>query len=238
MSVEVPAKILVVDDETDATDLLSYQLESAGFTPKITNQSEKAISLAREFCPDLILLDVMMPGLSGLQISHALKADEALSRIPVILLTARGEPEDRIKGLETGVDDYLAKPFDSRELILRIRAVLKRAGEAKSANSREVRLGKLLADKDLNQVVVDGEIVMLTLTEFKLLQLLMENPQEVFSREVLLSKVWNYESDTETRTVDTHVRRLREKLGVYAGMIETVRGIGYRMVDINLSVEQ
>ena len=133
------------------------------------------------------------------------------------------------------MDDYVAKPFDSRELILRVRAVLKRAVEAKSAASRQLQLGNLLADRDLHQVYVDDEAVMLTLTEFKLLQLLMENPNQVLSRETLLSRVWNYESDTETRTVDTHVRRLREKLGSCSGMIETVRGVGYRMVEFSPS---
>lgn len=222
----------MVDDEKDTTDLLTYKLESAGFLPCVTNIPQKAMSLVREFRPDLILLDVMMPELNGLQICHTLKADRELRNIPVILLTARGEPEDRIKGLETGVDDYVPKPFDTRELILRIRAVLKRAKDAKKSNNRQIEFGKLIADKDLHQVSVDGEIIMLTLTEFKLLQLLMENPSQVLSRETLLSRVWNYESDTETRTVDTHVRRLREKLGSCSGMIETVRGVGYRMIEI------
>tara|TARA_R100000027_G_scaffold1897_2_gene2077 strand:+ start:2479 stop:3192 length:714 start_codon:yes stop_codon:yes gene_type:complete len=235
MKNEEPARILVVDDESDTTDLLSFKLENEGFVTKVTNIPQKALGLVREFRPDLIILDIMMPDLNGYQICHTLKADRELRPIPVIFLTARGEPEDRIKGLETGVDDYVAKPFDSRELILRVRAVLKRAVEAKSAASRQLQLGNLLADRDLHQVYVDDEAVMLTLTEFKLLQLLMENPNQVLSRETLLSRVWNYESDTETRTVDTHVRRLREKLGSCSGMIETVRGVGYRMVEFSPS---
>ncbi|MBC2601434.1 winged helix-turn-helix domain-containing protein [Puniceicoccus vermicola] len=235
MKIEEAARILVVDDEKDTTDLLTFQLESAGFVPKVTNIPQKALGLVREFRPDLILLDVMMPDLNGYQICHTLKADRELQSIPVIFLTARGEPEDRIKGLETGVDDYLGKPFDSRELILRIRAVLKRAVEAKNASSRQLEMGNLRADRDLHQVYVDDETMMLTLTEFKLLQLLMENPNQVLSRETLLARVWNYESDTETRTVDTHVRRLREKLGSCSGMIETVRGVGYRMVELSNS---
>ena len=231
MKTQESACILVVDDEKDTTDLLSFQLESAGFEVVVTNYPQKVLGLAREHRPDLILLDIMMPELSGYQICHTLKADRELRSIPVIFLTARGDPEDRIRGLETGVDDYLAKPFDSRELILRIRAVLKRAVDARKASSREMQMGDLVADRDMHQVYVDGETVMLTLTEFKLLQLLMENPHQVLSRETLLARVWNYDSNTETRTVDTHVRRLREKLGSCAGMIETVRGVGYRMVE-------
>lgn len=231
MKTQESACILVVDDEKDTTDLLSFQLESAGFEVVVTNHPQKVLGLAREHRPDLILLDIMMPELSGYQICHTLKADRELRSIPVIFLTARGDPEDRIRGLETGVDDYLAKPFDSRELILRIRAVLKRAVDARKASSREMQMGDLVADRDMHQVYVDGETVMLTLTEFKLLQLLMENPHQVLSRETLLARVWNYDSNTETRTVDTHVRRLREKLGSCASMIETVRGVGYRMVE-------
>ena len=231
MQNEETAKIFVVDDERDTTDLLSFQLESAGFQVLTTNTPQKVLGIAREQRPDLILLDIMMPDLSGFQICHTLKADRELQSIPVIFLTARGEAEDRIRGLESGVDDYLAKPFDSRELILRIRAVLKRAVEAKKSSGREMSMGNLVADRDMHQIHVDGETVMLTLTEFKLLQLLMENPHQVLSRETLLSRVWNYECDTETRTVDTHVRRLREKLGSCAAMLETVRGVGYRMVE-------
>jgi len=232
MNTQEPARIFVVDDEKDTTDLLAFQLEDAGFAVTTTNRPQKVLGMVRELRPDLILLDIMMPGLSGYQICHTLKADRELKSIPVIFLTARGELEDRVRGLETGVDDYLPKPFDTRELILRIRAVLKRAVEARSASSREMQVGDLVADRDMHQVHVDGKTVMLTLTEFKLLQLLMENPHQVLSRESLLARVWNYESNTETRTVDTHVRRLREKLGPCAAMIETVRGVGYRMVEI------
>ncbi len=227
-----PARILVVDDEKDTTDLLMFQLENAGFRPKVTNLPQKVLGLVREFRPDLILLDVMMPELSGLQICHTLKADQELQSIPVIFLTARGEADDRVRGLESGVDDYLPKPFDSRELVLRIRAVLKRAAEAKGGGSQKLKMGNLMADRSLHQINVDGTTVMLTLTEFKLLQLFMENPHQILSRENLLARVWNYDSNTETRTVDTHVRRLREKLGSCSAMIETVRGVGYRMVEL------
>lgn len=230
MSKEAQPKILVVDDEPDTTDLIEYQLEAAGFQVEIINDPKKVLGRVREVRPDLIILDIMMPDLNGIQICHTLQADRELSQIPVIFLTARGEPDDRVKGLETGVDDYVAKPFDSRELILRIKAVLKRAMEAKQGVGRQISFGKILLDKDMHTLKVDEENILLTLTESKLLQLLIENHEQVLSRETLLSRVWNYESDTETRTVDTHVRRLREKLGLAAAMIETVRGIGYRMI--------
>ncbi|MFP4352436.1 MAG: response regulator [Puniceicoccaceae bacterium] len=231
MNNEGAARILVVDDETDTTDLLTYQLESAGFRVSVVNEPTKALGAVREVRPDLILLDVMMPELSGLQICHTLKADRELRRVPVILLTARGEAEDRVKGLETGVDDYVTKPFDSRELVLRIRAVLKRADAARNAGGRRIEFGNLVADKDLHRIEVGGEPVSLTLTEFKLLLVLMENPHQIISRENLLARVWNYEADTETRTVDTHVRRLREKLGKCSRMLQTVRGAGYRLLE-------
>jgi two-component system phosphate regulon response regulator PhoB len=166
-----------------------------------------------------------------------LKADRELRGIPVIFLTARGEADDRIKGLETGVDDYIAKPFDTRELVLRIRAVLNRSNGTKKAAGREVEFGKLVADKDMHNLRVGGKTVVLTHTEFKLIQLFMENPNQTFTRENLLSRVWNYESSTETRTVDTHVRRLREKLGERSKMIETVRGVGYRMIEIEAETD-
>jgi len=229
MTIEPKGRVLVVDDEPDTTDLLEYQLEAAGFQVETVNAPKKVLGTIRTFRPELIVLDVMMPELSGIQICHTLKADRELSQIPVIFLTARGEPEDRVKGLETGVDDYLAKPFDSRELILRIKAVLKRARAAREGSGRTVEFGKITLDKDMHTLQIDGEGIMLTLTESKLLQLLMENRDQVLSRETLLARVWNYESDTETRTVDTHVRRLREKLGTTAAMIETVRGVGYRI---------
>ncbi len=231
MNTEGAARVLVVDDEKDTTDLLTYQLESAGFRVSVVNEATKAVGAVRGVRPDLILLDVMMPELSGLQICHTLKADRELRRVPVILLTARGEAEDRIRGLETGVDDYVAKPFDSRELVLRIRAVLKRADAARNAEGRRIEFGSLVADKDLHHVEVAGASVGLTLTEFKLLLVLMENPHQIISRERLLARVWNYESDTETRTVDTHIRRLREKLGSCSGMLQTVRGAGYRLLE-------
>jgi len=229
MTTQDSSRILVVDDEPDTTDLLEYKLEAAGFKVDVVNDPKKVLGQVREKRPDLIVLDVMMPELGGIQICHTLKADRELSQIPVVFLTARGEPDDRVKGLETGVDDYVAKPFDTRELILRIKAVLKRAAEAKKGVGRTIKVDNMLLDKDMHTITVDQETLLLTLTESKLLQLLMENPDQVVTRETLLARVWNYESDTETRTVDTHVRRLREKLGTASPLLETVRGVGYKL---------
>ncbi len=231
MSPESSARILVVDDEPDVTDLLQYQLASAGFDVETINDPVRALGRARVYEPDLIILDIMMPELSGLQILQMMKSDDDLRVLPVIFLTARGETADRVKGFETGVDDYLPKPFDPRELILRIRAILTRVSEAGAKNSRKIQVGHIVADKDLHQLSIDGTPVLLTATEFKLMQLLMENKNRVQSRQILLSKVWNYEASTETRTVDTHIRRLREKLGEHANIVETVRGVGYRIID-------
>ncbi|MGF1530586.1 MAG: response regulator transcription factor [Puniceicoccaceae bacterium] len=224
-------RILVIDDEPDVTDLLHYHLEAAGYQVDSITDPLRVMSRARSFNPDLIILDIMMPELSGLQVLQMLKSDEELKNRPVIFLTAKGEAEDRVIGFESGVDDYIAKPFDTREVLLRIRAILTRLNEKGGKNLRRLRIGNILADKDLHQLYVDQEPVLLTATEFKLVQLLMENKNKVQSRQTLLSRVWNYEASTETRTVDTHIRRLREKLGKYAHVVETIRGVGYRMVD-------
>lgn len=231
MAEHIKASILVVDDEKDTTDLLRYQLESARFKVATLNNPLKVMAAMHESEPDLILLDVMMPELSGFQLCHMIKADQRWQNIPIILLTARGESEDRIKGLETGVDDYITKPFNTRELILRVKAVLKRSLEPRKGANRELKIGPIVADKDLREARINDKPVFLTVTEFKLLQLLIENRNRVLTREDLLLQVWNYEASTETRTVDTHVRRLREKLGPASHLIETVRGVGYKMCE-------
>lgn len=226
-------RILVVDDEPDVTELLKYKLEQAGYRCKMLNEPVKFVGLTREFEPDLILLDIMMPDLGGLQLCNIAKADPTMQSIPIIFLTARDEAEDRIKGLEAGADDYVSKPFDSRELLLRVEKVLarNRAASTVESTSANIQIGGVVLDEEIHQVTVDGEEIVLTATEFRLLKLLMERKGRVQSRDSLLANVWNYESDIETRTVDTHVRRLREKLGVHAGMIKTVRGVGYRVKD-------
>lgn len=226
-------RVLVVDDESDVTELLQYRLEQEGYRVATLNDPLGFVVKVREFEPDLMLLDVMMPELSGIQLCRIVRADPSMKNIPVIFLSARGEVEDRIKGLEAGAEDYVSKPFNTNELLLRISKMLKRSGApSEPAGQSRIEIAGVAIDEDLHQLTVDGENVVLTATEFRLLKLLMERKGRVQSRDHLLVNVWHYDTDIETRTVDTHVRRVREKLGQHAHMIETVRGVGYRAVDI------
>ncbi|CAA6676407.1 MULTISPECIES: response regulator [unclassified Lentimonas] len=226
-------RILVVDDEPDVTELLKYRLEQEGYRCGVLNDPLLFVSYARDFQPDLMIFDIMMPELSGLQLCRIARADPLMKDVPIIFLTARGEVEDRVQGLEIGADDYISKPFSSKELMLRVGRILERNTKAMTvAAPRRIEIGGVVVDEDLHSVAVDGAEVVLTATEFRLLKLLMERKGRVQSREHLLVNVWNYDTDIETRTVDTHVRRVREKLEPYAHLIETVRGVGYRAVDI------
>ena len=233
MSAIKAKRILVVDDEPDVTELLEYKLEQEGYAVEVLNDPMSFVAKVREFQPDLMILDIMMPELNGLQLCRIARSDPAMKNTPIIFLTAKGEGEDRVKGLETGADDYIPKPFNTRELLLRIGKVLRR-GEVVPDSSGEPRIeiAGVVIDEDVHRLTVDGTSVPLTATEFRLLKLLMERKGRVQSREHLLVNVWHYDTDIETRTVDTHVRRVREKLGAYAHLIETVRGVGYRAVDI------
>ncbi|MGJ8649055.1 MAG: response regulator [Opitutaceae bacterium] len=226
-------RILVLDDEPDVTELLQYKLEQAGYRCMVLNDPLTFVAKVREFEPDLMILDIMMPELNGLQLCRIARADPVMKDIPIIFLTAKGEAEDRVTGLETGAEDYVSKPFNSKELLLRIGNILNRSVKLDdTAGQKRIEIGGVLIDEDLHQLRVDGEEVILTATEFRLLKLLMERKGRVQSREHLLVNVWHYDTDIETRTVDTHVRRVREKLGSYAHLIETIRGVGYRAVDI------
>ena len=226
-------RVLVVDDESDVTELLQYRLEQEGYRVATLNDPLGFVVKVREFEPDLMLLDIMMPELSGIQLCRIARADPTMKHIPIIFLSARGEVEDRIKGLEAGAEDYVSKPFNTNELLLRISKMLKRSGApSEPAGQSRIEIAGVAIDEDLHQLTVDGENVVLTATEFRLLKLLMERKGRVQSRDHLLVNVWHYDTDIETRTVDTHVRRVREKLGQHAHMIETVRGVGYRAVDI------
>ena len=226
-------RVLVVDDESDFTELLQYRLEQEGYRVATLNDPLGFVVKVREFEPDLMLLDIMMPELSGIQLCRIVRADPSMKDTPVIFLSARGEVEDRIKGLEAGAEDYVSKPFNINELILRISKMLKRSGApSEPAGQSRIEIAGVVIDEDLHQLTVDGKNVLLTATEFRLLKLLMERKGRVQTRDHLLVNVWNYDTDIETRTVDTHVRRIREKLGQYAHMIETVRGVGYRAVDV------
>ena len=226
-------RILIVDDEPDVTELLKYKLEQDGHVCQVVNNPLSFISVAREFNPNLIILDIMMPELNGLQLCKMVRSDPNMNTIPIIFLTARGEVEDRIKGLESGGDDYMAKPFNTKELLLRVGNILSRKGSNESVNNKKrIQIAGVVLDETVHELRVDGELVILTATEFRLLKLLMLRKNRVQTRENLLVNVWNYDTDIETRTVDTHVRRVREKLGPYANMIETIRGVGYKVVNI------
>lgn len=231
MSEAQAKRILVVDDEPDVTSLLAYHLKARGYAVETVNDALRTVSVARSFHPDLVILDVMMPELSGLQVCRMLRADPQLQRVLVLFLTAKVEEGDRIQGLETGADDYVAKPFSPKELILRVQALLRRAVPAPVSAPRVLNAGNITIDIDRHEVSLNGRPVELTATEFKLLRLLVERRGRVQTREHLLLDVWNYETEIETRTVDTHVRRLREKLGDEADWIETIRGVGYRFAE-------
>lgn len=233
MSAQKVHRILVLDDEPDVSELLEYKLEQAGYRVAALNDPLAFVAKVREFEPDLMVLDIMMPELNGIQLCRIARADPTMKEIPIIFLSARGEAEDRVIGLETGADDYLSKPFNTNELLLRVGNMLKRtSAPSEAAGQSRIEIAGVMIDEELHQLTVDGKNVVLTATEFRLLKLLMERKGRVQSRDHLLVNVWHYDTDIETRTVDTHVRRVREKLGQYAHMIETVRGVGYRAVDI------
>ena len=221
-------RILVIEDEQDVIDLLTLNLQKAGgFTISTANDGAAGLRKAREEAPALIILDLMLPKMPGLEVCKVLKTDPATRHIPIIMLTAKAEEIDRIVGLEFGADDYVTKPFSPREIILRIKAIMRRgAGEA---TEEKLTSGLITVDPARHHVAVGGKSIRLTTVEFNLLTRLMQRPGRVQSRDRLLNEVWGYESVIDTRTVDTHVRRLREKLGKAAGAIETVRGFGYRL---------
>ena len=223
-------KILVADDEEDVLNLVSMNLKNAGFTVIQAMDGREAIGKARTQLPMLMVLDLMLPEMSGLEVCKLLKSESVTSKIPVIMLTAKAEEVDRIVGLELGADDYITKPFSPRELVLRVKAVLRRGTQPKEEED-QIQFGTISIDRARHQVRAQGELVELTATEFNLLNLLIERRGRVQNRDKLLNDVWGYETTIDTRTVDTHVRRLREKLGTAADCIETVRGFGYRIVE-------
>jgi two-component system phosphate regulon response regulator PhoB len=223
-------RILLAEDEPDVRNLVVLNLKSAGFTVQATDDGAVALKQVRDSLPSLVILDLMLPGMSGLDVCKVLKKDAVTSAIPIIMLTAKAEEVDRIVGLELGADDYITKPFSPRELVLRVKSVLRRTSAA-SEPGDEIALGDIRIDRARCEVTIRGKPVEFTATELKLLTLLIERRGRVQSRDVLLNDVWGYESAIDTRTVDTHIRRLREKLGGAADCIETVRGFGYRIAD-------
>ena len=224
-------RILVVEDEKDLADLLSYNLSREGYSVDIATTGAAALDRIKERKPDLVLLDLMLPDVPGTDVCRRVKGDPLTSHIPVVMVTARAEEIDRIVGFELGADDYVTKPFSVRELLLRVKAILRRdrAGSPQAAPNGVVRSGRLSVDLERHRAEVDGREVTLTALEFRLLTCLLERAGRVQTRDVLLADVWGLESEVETRTVDAHVKRLRRKLGAAGDAVETVRGVGYRL---------
>ncbi|GJL55303.1 MAG: DNA-binding response regulator [Nitrospirales bacterium] len=220
--------VLIVDDEPDIVELVRFHVEKEGLHCLDAIEGESALRLAREKKPDLLILDLMLPGIDGLEICRMLRKDLATAHIAIIMLTAKAEEVDRIVGLEMGADDYIVKPFSPRELVARVKAVLRRGREP--AESPRKKVGALDVDEAKHQVWVSGQLVELTVKEFDLLCALMDAKGRVLNRNQILESVWGYTNaiDIESRTVDVHVRRLREKLGSEQGRIVTVKGVGYR----------
>ena len=225
-SKEAVLKVLVVDDEEDIRDLVGMNLKRQGFKVSLAADGIAALKVAKKELPDVIVLDLMLPGKDGFQVFKELKADAQMEKIPVIMLTAKGALNDKIQGLELGADDYVTKPFSPKELVLRLKAVLKRSSRVTSDSKLVV--GGFHLEKDSLKFFLDGERVELTATEYKLLRLLIEAAGKTQDRDYLLREVWGYNDSTMTRTLDTHIKRLREKLGKRSTCVQTVRGVGYR----------
>jgi two-component system, OmpR family, phosphate regulon response regulator PhoB len=220
-------RILIIEDERDVVDLLTFNLRKAGFTVSTETDGGAGLQKARSEKPAFIILDLMLPKMPGLEVCKVLKSDPATRQIPIMMLTAKAEEIDRIVGLEFGADDYVTKPFSPREVVLRIGAIMRRSDTKQ--DEEHLTAGPIVIDAVRHEVSVSGKRVNLTSLEFRLLQTLMQRRGRVQARDRLLNDVWGYESVIDTRTVDTHVRRLRKKLGKAADVIESVRGFGYRL---------
>jgi two-component system phosphate regulon response regulator PhoB len=221
------ARILVIEDEKDIRDVLQYNLRQAGHEVVLADRGDDGLRLAKTQRPDLVLLDLMLPGMTGNEVCNALKRDVGLAVIPVIMITARTDEVDRVVGFELGAEDYIVKPFSVREVMLRVQALLRRAAVRPEADT-VIEHGRLRVDKEAHRAWVEGKEIELTALEFKLLVTFFERRNRVQTRAKLLDDVWGITADITTRTVDTHVKRLREKLGPVGDAIETVRGVGYR----------
>jgi len=226
----VKPKILVVDDEPEAVELLEFNLKQAGYVVSTAGDGADALKRARSQTPDMIVLDVMLPEMDGFEICKSLRLDSSTAKIPIIMLTAKAAEIDRVLGLELGADDYLTKPFSPRELLLRIKKILGR-GQTEEKLRDQLRFGDLLIDVPRHIASWKGKTIELTATEFRLLTVLSQRAGRVQSRDQLLRDVWEYDSLIDTRTVDTHMRRLREKLGPASKHLDTVRGVGYRFME-------
>jgi phosphate regulon transcriptional regulator PhoB len=224
------AKILIIEDERDIVQALEYNLKKEGFETHKAYDGLQGLKLTQDLIPDLILLDLMLPGLSGLEICRQIKKDQRTEQIPVLMLTANVSETDKVVGLEVGADDYVTKPFSMRELIARIRSILKRYGKKEKPAKILLKFPDLEIDSEKHQALAQGKNIELTAKEFSLLKYLAQNREKVFTRDQLLNEVWGIDVAIETRTVDVHVRRLREKLGKAGRHIQTLRGVGYKFV--------
>lgn len=224
--------VLIVDDERDLAQLIDFNLKAAGFSTQVAATGEEALAAAREQRPDLVLLDLMLPDVPGTEVCRQLRAGALTRDVLIVMLTAKGEEADRVSGFEVGADDYVTKPFSVRELVLRLKAILRRSGTPKDG-AQPLTLGALRLDVGAHRFYVEGKEVALTALEFRLLEYLMTRVGQVRTRDQLLEEVWGLSSSLETRTIDTHVMRLRDKLGPARALLETVRGVGYRIVDPN-----
>ncbi len=223
-------RVLIVDDEPDLLALVRFHLEQAGFEVETAPDGRIGLEAIRRRRPSLVVLDWMLPDLAGTEVCRQLRADPGLRDLPVLLLTAKAEEIDRVVGFELGADDYVTKPFSPRELVLRVQAILRRASGERDTGS-VLESGTLLLDAERHRCVADGAEVSLTAKEFRLLQALMSRPGRVLSRQQLLDEVWGSDISVTERTIDTHLKRLREKLGAAGDQIETVRGVGYRFAE-------
>jgi two-component system, OmpR family, phosphate regulon response regulator PhoB len=230
----VPDRVLLVDDEPDLRQLVTFNLRDAGFEVDAVGSGQAGLALASRIRPAVVVLDLMLPDVSGMEVCRALRADPVLADVAVLMLTARGDEYDRVLGFEVGADDYVVKPFSVKELVMRVRALARRTAERRAARAttggdRKLRWKGLELDPVRHRVFMDDQELQLRPLEFKLIQLLLEHPGRVFTRAQLLEEVWSISGDASSRTVDTHVRRLRERLGAYGEAVETVHGFGYRL---------
>ena len=220
--------VYIVEDEPDIRETLSYNLSQEGFKVSEFSDAETCLNKIHKNKPDLLILDLMLPGMSGLDLCKEIRADKTLKNLAIIMLTAKGEEVDRIIGFELGADDYVTKPFSVRELILRVKVILKKQTESVESNEL-VEFGPIKLNLDAHEVLINNDEIVLTVLEFKLLKHLLQRRGRVQTRDQLLGDVWGYSSEVTTRTVDTHIKRLREKLGTVGDYIQTVRGVGYRL---------
>ena len=222
--------VLVIEDEPDLAELVRFHISQAGFTVEVAHSGRAGLDAIRRARPALVVLDLMLPDLSGTDVCRELRADAKLRDLPILMLTARADEVDRVVGFELGADDYVTKPFSPRELVLRVRAILRRV-EGEPQQTPVLRRGALQLDAERHRCTVGGSPIDLTAKEFRLLEVLMSRPGHVLTRQRMLDDVWGSDITVTERTIDTHLKRLREKLGAAGDLIETVRGVGYRLAD-------